>query len=82
MRTKGSKDLKPRYRRTPREIQEEKEQRIRDKERQCIEEKYYLLPKELLDLSGTSFESLKLIIKKIVVDRVERIIYEQSDINR
>lgn len=74
MRTFGAKDIKPRKRRkTKQEINEERKtqvsehiKRIREEERARIEQEYYLVPKELLDMTGMSLERLK----KLLIDNV------------
>ena len=74
MRTFGAKDIKPRKRRkTKQEINEERKtqvsehiKKIREEERTRIEQEYYLVPKELLDMTGISLERLK----KLLIDNV------------
>jgi len=66
-RTFGARDTKPRKRRkTKQEIAEERKtqvsehiRKIREKEKTRIEQEYYLVPKELLDMTGISLERLK-----------------------
>lgn len=74
MRTFGAKDIKPRKRRkTKQEIKEERKtqvsehiKRIREEAIARIEQEYYLVPKELLDMTGMSLERLK----KLLIDNV------------
>lgn len=74
MRTFGAKDIKPRkIRKTKQEINEERKtqvsehiRKIREEERTRIEQEYYLVPKELLDMTGMSLERLK----KLLIDNV------------
>jgi DNA anti-recombination protein RmuC len=73
-RTFGARDIKPRKRRkTKQEINEERKtqvsehiRKIREEERTRIEQEYYLVPKELLDMTGMSLERLK----KLLIDNV------------
>lgn len=66
-RTFGARDTKPRKRRkTKQEINEERKtqvsehiRKIREEEKTRIEQEYYLVPKELLDMTGISLERLK-----------------------
>lgn len=41
-----------------------------------LAENNYLIPKELLDITGLSYEELKILLKKIAMDRLEKIINE------
>ena len=70
MRTKGSKDLKPRSRRTVEEMTNEKinmireqTEKIKDEAIKEILDENYLVPKELLDLTGCSYERFISILK-------------------
>ena len=79
----GAKDIKPRKRRkTKQEINEERKtqvsehiRKIREEERTRIEQEYYLVPKELLDMTGMSLERLK----KLLIDNVRLQIKETLD---
>lgn len=83
MRTFGAKDTKPRKRRkTKQEIAEERKtqvsehiRKIREEEITRIEQEYYLVPKELLDMTGMSLERLK----KLLIDNVRLQIKETLD---
>ena len=81
MRTKGSKDLKPRSRRTVKEMTNEKinmireqTEKIKDEAIKEILDENYLVPKELLDLTGCSYERFISNLKNAAELRVKEVL--------
>lgn len=79
----GAKDLKPRHRRTKAEIEqvrkemaERVQQNIIDNAKKELEGKYCLISKELINLAGLTYNDLMTHLKKLAVERMERVINE------
>ena len=79
----GAKDKTKRVRRTKKQIAEDRKQqvsehirKIREEEQERISKKYYLLPRELLEMSGISYGELVCSLKANIMERLENLINE------
>ena len=73
-RRMGSKDLKKRYRRSTDEIKRQKELKEKEKIKEEIEKEYYLIKKDLVDMTGITYSQLVLALKYALMTRVDSVL--------